>query len=86
MSGPGARLDYTGGMASSIDPDKLTAVQAVLDRVSSWQDGATEGTVEAEVRKGLDEVGITLEESQVDALVAALEADKGEADAAEALG
>lgn len=73
-------------MASSIDPDKITAVQAVLDRVSSWQDGATEGTLEDEVRKGLDEVGVSLEESQIDALVAALEADKGEADASEVLG
>ncbi len=73
-------------MASSIDPDKITAVQAVLDRVSSWQETATDGTVKEEVRKGLDEVGITLADHQVDALAAAIEQDAGEADAGEVLG
>ncbi|WP_139978300.1 hypothetical protein [Nocardioides litoris] len=70
---------------NALTDDQLTAVQAVIDRVSSWQDGATEGTLESEVRKGLDEVGLTLDDDQVAKVVAALEADKGEADARAAL-
>jgi hypothetical protein len=72
-------------MASSIDPDHITAIQAVVDRVSSWQETATEGTVETELRKGLDEVGVTITDSQVAALVAAIEQDAGEADAGDTL-
>ncbi|MFB9311747.1 hypothetical protein [Nocardioides plantarum] len=72
-------------MASTIDPDQVTAIQAVVDRVSSYQDGATEGTVESELRKGLDEAGITLGDHQVSALVAAIEADAGDADAGDVL-
>jgi hypothetical protein len=85
VSVPAAPLDYTGHMTSSIDPDHVTAIQAVVDRVSSWQETATESTVETELRKGLDEVGVTLTDSQVAALVAAIEEDAGEADADEAL-
>ena len=48
-----------------MDSDKITAVQAVVDRVSSWQDGATEGTVDAELRKGLDEAGVSLSDDEV---------------------
>lgn len=72
-------------MASTIDPDKVTAIQAVVDRVTSYQDGATEGTLESELRKGLDEAGLELGDHQVAALVAAIEADAGDADAGQAL-
>ena len=69
-----------------MDPDKLTAVQAVLDRVSSWQETATEGTVESEVREGLDEVGIDLTDDDVAKLTRAIEDQGGEATAEQALG
>lgn len=72
-------------MASSLDPDQVTAIQAVVDRVSSYQDGATENTLEAELRKGLDEAGLALTDPQVSSLVAAIEADAGEADAGDVL-
>ncbi|WP_148612688.1 hypothetical protein [Nocardioides rubriscoriae] len=72
-------------MASTIDPDQVTAIQAVLDRVSSYQETAEEGTLDAELRKGLDEAGIRLTDHQIGALVAAIEADAGEADAEDAL-
>lgn len=85
MAGPGAPVDYTGSMASTIDPDQVTAIQAVVDRVSSYQDTAAEGTLDSELRKGLDEAGLQLTDHQVAALVAAIEADAGEADAEEAL-
>jgi hypothetical protein len=85
MAGPIVPLDYTGHMANSIDPDKVTAIQAVVDRVSSWQETATEGTIDTELRKGLDEVGVELTDRQIGVLVAAIESDAGEADAGEAL-
>ncbi|MET3961563.1 hypothetical protein ABIE44_001497 [Marmoricola sp. OAE513] len=56
------------------------AIQAVVDRVTAWQHGATEGTVEAELRKGLDEAGVTLDDGDVRALVEAIEADGGPVD------
>jgi hypothetical protein len=35
------------------------AVQAVVDRVLSWQAGAPEGTVREELAKGLSQIGET---------------------------
>ena len=61
-----------------MDNDKLEAIQNVVDRVSSYQDGAPEGTVEKELRSGLDEAGIDLEDRQVGALASAIEDDAGE--------
>lgn len=65
--------------------EKIEAVQGVVDRVSSYQDGAPEGTVESELRKGLDEAGVQLEDSEVVALAEAIEADGGEVQAATVL-
>ncbi|MCW2757846.1 MAG: hypothetical protein JWO46_1592, partial [Nocardioidaceae bacterium] len=58
--------------------DTTEAVQNVVDRVSSYQDGATEGTVAQELRDGLNEVGAELSEADVDKLVAAIEANAGD--------
>ena len=41
---------------------RVEALQAVVDRVLSWQEGATEGTVRDELGKALDEVGLDLDE------------------------
>lgn len=65
--------------------DELTAVQAVVDRVTSWQDGATEGTVETELRKGLDEVGISLDDAEVTKLADAIQDEHGAVDATDVL-
>ena len=62
------------------------AIQAVIDRVTSWQDGATEGTVEDELRKGLDEAGVDLADDDVRTLASAIEDRHGSIDAAEVLG
>ena len=67
-------------------PDKLEAIQAVVDRVTSWQDGATEGTVEAELRKGFDEAGVEVSDAHVTALGEAIEARHGAVSAADVLG
>jgi NAD(P)-dependent dehydrogenase (short-subunit alcohol dehydrogenase family) len=68
------------------NPAKLEAVQAVVDRVSSWQDGATEGTVASELRKGATEVGIDLTEDEIEKLADAIESEHGAVDAAAVLG
>ena len=41
------------------------AVQAVVDRVLSWQEGAPVETVREELQKGLDEIGETRPDSWI---------------------
>ena len=67
-------------------PEKNEAIQRVVDRVGAYQDGAPEGTVETELRKGLDEAGVTLEDDQVVKLAEAIESANGDVDAASVLG
>jgi hypothetical protein len=71
---------------SAHSSEELEAVQNVVDRVTSWQDGATEGTVETELRKGLDEAGVGLSDDEVTSLASAIEDEHGAIDAAEVLG
>ncbi len=71
---------------SAHSSEELEAVQAVVDRVTSWQDGATEGTVEEELRRGLGEVGVSLDDGEVTTLASAIEDEHGAIDAAEVLG
>lgn len=73
-----------GDMTDS--PEKTEAIQRVVDRVGAYQDGAPEGTVETELRKGLDEAGVTLEDDQVVTLAEAIESADGDVDAASVLG
>lgn len=42
------------------------ALQGVIDRVTSWQETATEGTVHEELDRGLAEAGVTLTAEQRD--------------------
>lgn len=67
------------------DQDRLTAIQAVVDRVTSWQDGATEGTVADELRRGASEVGVDLSENEVRRLADVIEDRHGAVSAAEVL-
>jgi hypothetical protein len=60
-----------------MDNDKMEAIQAVVERVSSYQDGATEGTVADELRKGLTEAGVELEDADVRRLADAIEDEHG---------
>ena len=64
----------------------LEAVQTVVDRVTSWQDGATEGTVEEELRKGFSEAGVQVSDDHVTALADAIQDKHGAVDAAEVIG
>ena len=70
----GARaLPSVDGMSQRHDSERIEAVQAVVDRVSSYQDGAPDSTVESELRKGLDEAGVSLETNELSALAEAIE-------------
>jgi hypothetical protein len=67
------------------DNPELEAIQLVVDRVSSWQDGATEETIAEELRKGFDEAGVEVEPDEVDKLADAIQNETGDVDVAEVL-
>ena len=69
-----------------MDNDKIAAVQAVVDRVGSYQEGATEGTVEKELRSALADTDIDLTDDEVTKLAEAIESEHGIIDAASVLG
>jgi hypothetical protein len=68
------------------DNPELEAVQVVVDRVSSWQDGATEETIVEELRKGFDEVAVEVEPDDVAKLADAIQNETGDVNAGEVLG
>ena len=65
--------------------ERTEAIQAVVDRVTSWQDGAPEGTVENELRKGFSEAGVEVSDDEVRALAEAIESRHGAVSADEVL-
>ncbi|UMG91496.1 hypothetical protein [Nocardioides sp. TF02-7] len=67
------------------EQERLEAIQAVVDRVTSWQDGATEGTVTEELRRGAREAGVDLSDDEVARLADVIEDRHGAVDAAEVL-
>jgi hypothetical protein len=71
---------------SNYESEHIEAMQVVVDRVTSWQDGATEGTVEEELRKGFDEVGVEVEPADLQKLAEAINEENGEVSATEVLG
>lgn len=73
------------GYARGMSEQKMEAVQAVVDRVTSWQDGAPEGTVEDELRSGLQEAGVDLPEEDVVKLAEAIQDRHGTVSAREVL-
>ena len=70
---------------SDYSSEELEAIQAVVDRVTSWQDGAPEGTVEKELREGFDEAGIDLENADIVKLAEAINEEHGAVSAADVL-
>jgi hypothetical protein len=66
--------------------EELEAIQNVVDRVSSYQDGATESTVERELGDGLAEAGLQVSDEDVARLAAAIEDEHGSVSAASVLG
>lgn len=66
--------------------DRAEAIQVVVDRVSSYQDGAPEGTVEEELRAGLEEAGLDLDDREITALAEAIESQHANVSVAKVLG
>ena len=64
-------------MSENNTHDRTEAIQGVVDRVSAYQDGAPEGTVETELRSGLYEAGLDLDARVVAALAEGLEYRQG---------
>ena len=71
---------------SDYETDVIEAIQGVVDRVSSYQDGATEVIVEEELRKGFDEVAVEVEPDDVTKLAEAINEEQGEISVAQVLG
>ena len=65
--------------------DRTEAIQAVVDRVSSYQDGAPEGTIEDELRHGFEEAGVDISAEEVTRLADAIESAHGQVSAREVL-
>ena len=80
------RVGTAAGMTSTHSSDELEAIQAVLDRVSSYQDGAPEGTVAKELKTGFDEAGLTISDEDVTKLADAIEEEHGAVQASDVLG
>ncbi|MFL6157741.1 MAG: hypothetical protein ACJ72D_16725 [Marmoricola sp.] len=66
---------------TTADDARTEAVQAVVDRVVAWQHGATDGVVHDELRSGLDEAGVSLDDSEFEQLASAIESADGPVDA-----
>ena len=73
------------GYDDPMTDERIEAIQAVVDRVTSWQDGAPEGTVEDELVKGFDEAGVDVSQDEVRTLADAIEARHGAVQAADVL-
>jgi hypothetical protein len=65
--------------------ERVQAIQAVVDRVSSWQDGATEGTVEQELRDGFADAGVDVGDDEVRKLAEAIQGRHGAVSAQDVL-
>lgn len=75
---PGRDAGAASGTVTVMENEKIEAVQAVVERVGSYQEGAPEGTVEKELRSALAEAeGVELDDAQVTKLAEAIEAEHG---------
>jgi hypothetical protein len=70
---------------SAHSSEELEAIQAVVDRVTSWQDGATEGTVLEELEKGFAEAGVEVGDDEKKKLADAIEDEHGAVQASDVL-
>jgi hypothetical protein len=65
--------------------DRMEAIQNVVDRVTSWQDGAEETVVADEIQRGAAEVGVELTAEECRRLADAIQDRHGTVDAAAVL-
>jgi hypothetical protein len=73
-------------MSDARSSEELEAIQAVVDRVTSWQDGAPEGTVEQELRDGFSQAGVDVPDQDVVKVANAIQDEHGAVRAADVLG
>ena len=66
---------------TSVDEAKVAALQAVVDRLASWQDGAEEKTLREELDEGLSEAGIDVDEDVRERIVEHIREDAAHVDA-----
>ena len=66
---------------SDVDEAKVAALQGVVDRLASWQDGAEEKTLREELDDGLEEAGIDVGDDVRERIVAHLREDAEHVDA-----
>jgi hypothetical protein len=64
-----------------VDEAKVAALQAVVDRLASWQDGAEEKTLRQELDEGLDEAGIDVPDDVRARIIEHLREDASHVDA-----
>lgn len=69
-------VDQTG-----VDDAKVEALQAVVDRLASWQDGAEEKTLREELDEGLAEAGIDVDDDVRERIVTHIREDASHIDA-----
>ncbi len=62
-------VDQSSADQGEVRSARVEAVQAVVDRITSWQDGATEDVVREELLKGLSEAGVEVPDTFVDEVV-----------------
>jgi hypothetical protein len=74
---PGVSDPLSRGYVGPMTEEKTEAMQAVVDRVTSWQDGAPEGTVEAELRDGFTQAGVAVDDTDITKLADAIESRHG---------
>ncbi len=73
------------GTVGTMTHARTQAIQAVVDRTSSYQDGAPEGTVEAELRAGFAAAGVDVTDDELRLLAEAIEDRHGAVDVTEVL-
>ena len=66
--------------------EKTEAIQAVVDRVNSYQDSAEERVVETELRDGFQEAGVEVSDEDVRRLADAIDTADQPVSAADVLG
>lgn len=68
-----------------LSDEHLKAAQAVVDRVGAYQESAPDRDTAKELRDGMAEAGVSLEDQDLATLVEAID-DRGVVDVAEVLG
>ena len=68
-----------------MDSDLREAIQAVVDRVSSYQESAPRATVAHELQEGLHEAGLDVAPEDITALISAIDNSDGQVSVADVL-